>query len=69
MTTFMCRTIARTGTPRPPFLIRAREPLEAAAKASLHLAGEDYRTVEVWTARKRAVALMNPGIPKSHYLS
>ena len=43
--------------------------LEAAAKASLHLAGEDYRTVEVWTARKRAVALMNPGIPKSHYLS
>jgi hypothetical protein len=69
MTTFMCRTITRAGAPRPPFLIRAREPLEAAAKASLKLAGEDYRAVEIWTGEERVVALRNPGIPKSHYLS
>lgn len=69
MITYMCRTIARTGTPCPPFLVRAREPLEAAAKASLRLAGKDYRVVEIWTGEKRVVALKNPGIPKSRYLS
>lgn len=69
MTTFICRTIARTGTPCPPFLVRAREPLEAVAKASLRLAGEDYRQVEIWTGEKRVVTLTNPNIPRSRYLS
>jgi len=66
---FMCRTIARTGDPQPPFLIRAREPLEAVAKASLRLAGEDYRAMEVWMGDKRVAALTNPLIPKSQLLS
>ncbi|MGE4061988.1 MAG: hypothetical protein AB7E79_01350 [Rhodospirillaceae bacterium] len=69
MTTFMCRTITRAGAPQPPFLITAREPLEAVAKASLKLAGEDYRAVEIWTGEKRVIALKNPCIPKSRYLS
>lgn len=69
MTTYMCRTITRTGAPQPPFLVRAREPLEAAAKASLKLAGEDYRAMEIWTGEHRVVALKNPGIPRSRYLS
>ena len=66
---FMCRTITRMGDPRPPFLVRAREPLEAVAKASLRLAGEDYRAMEVWMGDKRVAALMNPRIPKSQLLS
>jgi hypothetical protein len=69
MTTYMCRTITRTGAPQPPFLIRAREPLEAVAKASLRLAGKDYRAMEVWMDGKRVAALTNPRIPKTHYLS
>ncbi len=69
MTTYICRTITRAGAPCPPFLVRAREPLEAVAKASLKLAGEDYRIVEIWTGEKRVVTLTNPGIPKSRYLS
>ncbi len=69
MTTYMCRSITRAGAPRPPFLVRAREPLEAVAKASLRLAGEDYRAMEVWTGGERVAALKNPNIPKAHYLS
>lgn len=69
MTTFMCRTISRGGAALPPFLVRAREPLEAAAKASLRLAGQDYQAVEIWTGDTRVMALKNPGIPRSHYLS
>lgn len=69
MTTYMCRTITRMGAPQPPFLVRAREPLEAIAKASLRLAGEDYRDMEVWTGDKRVAALKNPSIPKSQLLS
>ncbi|MGE3334290.1 MAG: hypothetical protein AB7I36_11655 [Rhodospirillaceae bacterium] len=69
MTTYICRTITRAGAPCPPFLVRAREPLEAVAKASLRLAGEDYRIVEIWAGEKRVVTLTNPGIPKSRYLS
>jgi hypothetical protein len=69
MTTYICRTITRAGAPCPPFLIRAREPLEAVAKASLRLAGQDYRFVEIWTGEKRVAALKNPGIPQSRYIS
>lgn len=69
MTTYMCRTITRAGAPQPPFLVRAREPLEAAAKASIRLAGKDYRAMEVWAGDERVVALKNPGIPKTHLLS
>jgi hypothetical protein len=65
---FICRTITRSGDPQAPFLIRAREPLEAAAKASLRLAGEDYRAMEVWMGEKRVIALRNPRIPKSQLL-
>jgi hypothetical protein len=69
MTTYMCRTISRSGAPCPPFLVRAREPLEAAAKASLCLADKDYCAMEVWTGEERVVALKNPNIPKTYYLS
>lgn len=69
MTTFICRTIARTGTPQPPFLVRARGPLEAVAKASFRLSTQDYRTMEVWTGEERVIALKNPGLPKTHALA